>query len=48
MAEETKPTLADELRKEQQALTRRFLYHIRNRPLSLEEAIELSKRIADA
>lgn len=39
-------TLADELRGEQAALSRRFIHHTRSkRPLSLQEAIELAERI---
>lgn len=38
-------TLADALRREEEALHRRFVWHTRpKRPLSLDEAIALSKR----
>ena len=43
----TGKTLAESLKDEEEALRRRFVHHMRpKRPLSLEEALELAKRMA--
>lgn len=42
----TEKTLAESLKEEEEALRRRFVHHTRPKgPLSLEEAMELAKRM---
>lgn len=47
LSSEPLPTLAEELKREEELVRRRFVHHTRPKePMSLEEATALSKRMA--